>query len=58
LKWKKRRLCVDKDGHKALWKLSKGDENNKFYQQYSNHGKNVSIVWEVKRGDGTIATIF
>ena len=41
----------------TLW-LSKGDENTKYSNQFSNHEKNVNTICKMPRNDGLKATCF
>jgi hypothetical protein len=42
---------------RALW-LKAGDNNMKFFHNFSNHRKNTNTIWEIKDDEGSKASTF
>jgi len=42
---------------RALW-IEKGDDNTKYFHQFSNHMKNDNTIWKIKDRNGNISSSF
>jgi hypothetical protein len=40
-----------------LW-LQAGDNNTKLFHHFSNHGRNLNTIWEIKNEEGSMVSSF